>query len=74
VTREDAVSHDTTLSMRYRASKTLAEQAAWEFAESHPEMDLTTRAFSIFIIVAPSLSLFVKFCPLLSTVLLRPSR
>ncbi|KAF8531210.1 hypothetical protein JB92DRAFT_3080995 [Gautieria morchelliformis] len=41
-TREDAVSQDTNPSMRYRASKTLAEQAAWEFAESHLEIDLTT--------------------------------
>ena len=42
VSKED-VKPDSPKSYVYAASKTLAERAAWDFAESHPDLDLTTR-------------------------------
>lgn len=47
MTKED-VKPDTPNWEVYAASKTLAEQAAWDFAESHPELDLTTSQSLIF--------------------------
>ena len=41
VRRED-IKPDTSPIEAYAASKTLAERAAWEFSESHPELDLIT--------------------------------
>ncbi|KAF8528742.1 hypothetical protein JB92DRAFT_2805139 [Gautieria morchelliformis] len=41
VSKED-VTPDAPAITTYAASKTLAERAAWEFAEAHPEIDLIT--------------------------------
>ena len=48
VSKED-VKPDTPNWDVYAASKTLAERAAWDFAESHPDLDLTTRK-SLFLV------------------------
>ncbi|KAJ7575095.1 hypothetical protein C8J56DRAFT_901555 [Mycena floridula] len=40
VTREEAVQHGGLTA--YRASKSLAEKALWEFADAHPNVDVTT--------------------------------
>lgn len=46
VTKEE----DTTPNMMdiYAKSKTIAELSAWEFADAHPELDLSTRKTVLF--------------------------
>ncbi len=39
-------SHDSEAFWIYGAVKTIAEQELWKFADEHPEIDVTTSAFS----------------------------
>ena len=39
---EDVLKEGNTSLYTYSAYKTLSEQAAWKFAEEHPELDLAT--------------------------------
>ncbi len=41
---EDILAGDRKPFYRYCGAKILAEEAAWSFAEDHPELDLTTSA------------------------------
>jgi hypothetical protein len=43
VTRDEALKPGLLPLQVYAASKALAERAAWDFVESHPEIDLITR-------------------------------
>lgn len=44
VTREQGLNPAADIFTVYGAEKTLAEKAAWDFAEKHPHVDITTGA------------------------------
>jgi nucleoside-diphosphate-sugar epimerase len=44
-TEEELLTGNNNAVWNYLATKILAERAAWEFAESHPSVDLTTSPY-----------------------------
>ena len=48
-TKEDVLAGDKDPFYVYAASKAIAERSLWEWAESHPEIDVTTSERSRFL-------------------------
>ena len=63
VTKEDAL-HDEDSNVAYQASKKYAELAVWEWAEAHPDVDVTTsKSIILFFALKLSLQLSLNSTP-----------